>query len=57
MLDICWGPEDKWLGEQRYTGDRALENPLGALQNSLIHGCPKGPNGNPDPMASARDSR
>ncbi len=56
-MDIYWGPEDKWLGDNRYTGDRELENPLGAVQMGLIYVNPEGPNGNPDPMGSARDIR
>ncbi len=56
-LDIYWGPEDKWLDDRRYTGDRELENPLGAVQMGLIYVNPEGPNGNPDPLASARDIR
>ena len=56
-LDIYWGPEDKWLADNRYTGDRDLENPLGAVQMGLIYVNPEGPNGNPDPLASARDIR
>ena len=56
-LDIYWGPEDKWLADNRYSGDRELENPLGAVQMGLIYVNPEGPNGNPDPMASARDIR
>ncbi len=55
--DIYWGPESEWLGDQRYSGDRALENPLGAVQMGLIYVNPEGPNGNPDPVASARDIR
>ncbi len=55
--DIYWGSEDKWLADNRYTGDRDLENPLGAVQMGLIYVNPEGPNGNPDPMASARDIR
>jgi catalase-peroxidase len=55
--DIYWGPESTWLGDQRYTGDRELENPLAAVQMGLIYVNPEGPNGNPDPMASARDIR
>ncbi|MCW8305675.1 catalase/peroxidase HPI [Acidiphilium sp. PA] len=55
--DIYWGPEDTWLGDQRYTGDRHLENPLGAVQMGLIYVNPEGPNGKPDPLASARDIR
>ncbi len=55
--DIYWGPEGKWLDDQRYTGDRELENPLGAVQMGLIYVNPEGPNGKPDPLASARDIR
>ena len=55
--DIYWGPEDKWLADNRYPGDRELENPLGAVQMGLIYVNPEGPNGNPDPLASARDIR
>jgi catalase-peroxidase len=55
--DIYWGPEDKWLGDERYTGDRQLENPLGAVQMGLIYVNPEGPNGRPDPVAAARDIR
>lgn len=55
--DIYWGPESEWLGDKRYTGDRELENPLGAVQMGLIYVNPEGPNGNPDPVASARDIR
>jgi catalase-peroxidase len=55
--DIDWGPEDTWLGDKRYTGDRVLENPLGAVQMGLIYVNPEGPNGKPDPLASARDIR
>jgi len=55
--DIYWGSEDKWLGDQRYSGDRELENPLAAVQMGLIYVNPEGPNGNPDPEASARDVR
>ncbi len=55
--DIYWGPESEWLGDERYTGDRNLENPLGAVQMGLIYVNPEGPNGNPDPKASARDIR
>ncbi len=55
--DIYWGPETTWLGDERYTGDRDLENPLGAVQMGLIYVNPEGPNGNPDPLASARDIR
>jgi catalase-peroxidase len=55
--EIYWGPEGKWLGDERYTGDRQLENPLGAVQMGLIYVNPEGPNGNPDPVAAARDIR
>jgi catalase-peroxidase len=55
--DIYWGSEDKWLGDQRYSGDRNLENPLAAVQMGLIYVNPEGPNGNPDPVASGRDVR
>jgi catalase-peroxidase len=55
--DIYWGPEAKWLGDERYTGDRQLDNPLGAVQMGLIYVNPEGPNGNPDPVAAARDIR
>jgi catalase-peroxidase len=55
--DVYWGPEDVWLGDERYSGDRELENPLGAVQMGLIYVNPEGPNGNPDPMASGRDIR
>jgi catalase-peroxidase len=54
---IYWGPEDTWLGDKRYTGDRHLEKPLGAVQMGLIYVNPEGPNGKPDPLASARDIR
>ena len=54
---IYWGPEGKWLGDERYSGDRQLENPLGAVQMGLIYVNPEGPNGNPDPVAAARDIR
>jgi catalase-peroxidase len=55
--DIYWGPETEWLGDKRYTGDRQLENPLGAVQMGLIYVNPEGPNGKPDPLAAARDIR
>ncbi|MGW2741163.1 catalase/peroxidase HPI [Streptomyces sp. NPDC001450] len=55
--DVYWGPEQIWLDDQRYTGDRELENPLGAVQMGLIYVNPEGPNGNPDPIAAARDIR
>ena len=55
--DIYWGSESEWLGDKRYTGDRELENPLGAVQMGLIYVNPEGPNGNPDPLAAARDIR
>ncbi len=55
--DIYWGAEAEWLGDQRYSGDRQLENPLAAVQMGLIYVNPEGPNGTPDPMASARDIR
>jgi len=55
--DIYWGSEAEWLGDKRYTGDRELENPLGAVQMGLIYVNPEGPNGNPDPVASGRDVR
>lgn len=55
--DIYWGPESDWLGDERYTGDRELEAPLAAVQMGLIYVNPEGPNGNPDPLASARDIR
>jgi catalase-peroxidase len=54
---IYWGKEDTWLGDKRYSGDRELENPLGAVQMGLIYVNPEGPNGNPDPLAAARDIR
>ncbi|MGA7271821.1 MAG: catalase/peroxidase HPI [Acidimicrobiia bacterium] len=53
--DVYWGPETTWLGDERYTGDRELANPLGAVQMGLIYVNPEGPNGNPDPMAAAVD--
>jgi catalase-peroxidase len=55
--DIFWGPEGTWLGDERYTGDRQLDNPLAAVQMGLIYVNPQGPNGNPDPIAAARDIR
>ena len=55
--DVYWGPEDTWLGDERYTGDRQLEGPLAAVQMGLIYVNPEGPNGEPNPMASARDIR
>jgi catalase-peroxidase len=55
--DIYWGPEDTWLGDERYHGDRELAEPLGAVQMGLIYVNPEGPNGNPDPVAAARDIR
>ena len=54
---INWGPESEWLGDKRYTGDRQLDNPLGAVQMGLIYVNPEGPNGKPDPIAAARDIR
>jgi catalase-peroxidase len=54
---ISWGPETTWLGDERYSGDRELANPLGAVQMGLIYVNPEGPNGNPDPVASGRDIR
>ncbi|MGH3274668.1 MAG: catalase/peroxidase HPI [Streptosporangiaceae bacterium] len=55
--DVYWGPESAWLGDERHTGDRELENPLAAVQMGLIYVNPEGPNGSPDPLASARDIR
>ena len=55
--DVYWGPESEWLGDKRYTGDRELENPLAAVQMGLIYVNPQGPNGNPDPIAAAKDIR
>jgi catalase-peroxidase len=55
--DIYWGSENTWLGDKRYSGQRDLENPLGAVQMGLIYVNPEGPNGNPDPIAAARDIR
>ena len=56
-IDIYWGSESEWLGDKRYSGDRVLENPLGAVQMGLIYVNPEGPNGKPDPLAAARDIR
>jgi catalase-peroxidase len=55
--DVYWGSEEKWLGDKRYSGDRDLENPLAAVQMGLIYVNPEGPNGNPDPIAAAKDIR
>ncbi|HTB54513.1 MAG TPA: catalase/peroxidase HPI, partial [Trebonia sp.] len=55
--DVYWGPETEWLGDERYTGDRELEDPLGAVQMGLIYVNPEGPNGTPDPLAAGRDIR
>ena len=55
--ELYWGPESKWLGDERYSGDRDLQNPLGAVQMGLIYVNPEGPNGKPDPIAAARDIR
>ncbi len=55
--DIYWGPEGKWLADERYSGDRDLQSPLGAVQMGLIYVNPEGPNGKPDPLAAARDIR
>jgi catalase-peroxidase len=55
--EVYWGSESKWLGDERYSGDRQLESPLGAVQMGLIYVNPEGPNGNPDPVAAARDIR
>jgi catalase-peroxidase len=55
--EIFWGPEDTWLGDERYSGDRELARPFGAVQMGLIYVNPEGPNGNPDPLAAARDIR
>ena len=56
-LDVYWGAENKWLDDKRYSGDRDLENPLAAVQMGLIYVNPEGPNGNPDPIAAAKDIR
>ena len=56
-LEIFWGPESKWMGDERYSGDRQLANPLAAVQMGLIYVNPEGPNGHPDPLGSARDVR
>jgi catalase-peroxidase len=55
--EVNWGPESTWLGDQRYSGDRDLQNPLGAVQMGLIYVNPEGPNGKPDPIAAAKDIR
>ena len=55
--DVYWGPEATWLGDERYTGQRDLENPLAAVQMGLIYVNPEGPNGKPDPLAAAHDIR
>ncbi|MBN9583955.1 MAG: catalase/peroxidase HPI [Afipia sp.] len=55
--ELYWGPEGTWLGDQRYSGERELQNPLGAVQMGLIYVNPEGPNGNPDPIAAAKDIR
>jgi catalase-peroxidase len=55
--ELYWGPEGTWLGDERYSGERELQNPLGAVQMGLIYVNPEGPNGNPDPVAAARDIR
>jgi catalase-peroxidase len=55
--ELNWGPEGTWLGDERYSGDRDLQNPLGAVQMGLIYVNPEGPNGKPDPVAAARDIR
>src|SRR5213079_2178960 len=55
--EVFWGPEDTWLGDERYSGDRELAGPFAAVQMGLIYVNPEGPNGNPDPIAAARDIR
>ena len=55
--EVYWGPESEWLADKRYSGDRQLESPLGAVEMGLIYVNPQGPNGNPDPLAAARDIR
>ncbi|CAG7632017.1 Catalase-peroxidase [Rhodococcus opacus] len=55
--DVYWGPETTWLGDERHTGERDLQNPLAAVQMGLIYVNPEGPNGNPDPLAAATDIR
>src|SRR5208337_2614625 len=55
--ELYWGPEGTWLGDERYSGERELQNPLGAVQMGLIYVNPEGPNGKPDPVAAARDIR
>src|ERR1044072_7002715 len=55
--ELYWGPEGTWLGDERYSGERQLSDPLGAVQMGLIYVNPAGPNGNPDPIAAAKDIR